>query len=77
MKVGDWVQRVYFGIDIRPNGKWHFVESVIAGAAITKCGRRLEPTLKDPRAGLDVSDVMPLTRLIGQPQLCHGGCSRE
>ena len=55
--IGTWVRRA--------SGKWHATESVIAGAAITHCGRRLEPRDTDEH-----SDVMPLTRAIGQPQLC-------
>ena len=31
--IGDWAKRNH--------GKWHYVESVIAGDAITKCGRRI------------------------------------
>lgn len=27
----------------RVEAKWHLVESVVAGAAITRCGRRMEP----------------------------------
>ena len=49
--------------------KWHMVESVIDGDQVTKCGRRLPR-----RAGDEGSDVMPLTRLIGQPQICRAGC---
>ncbi len=58
MNIGDWVKR--------RTGKWHLVESVIEGAAVTKCGRRMAAGLK----GLEVSDVIPLTRMIGQPQNC-------
>jgi hypothetical protein len=61
--IGKWVRRE------RPEAKWHVVESVIAGDAITHCGRRMA----DP--GLEVSEVEPLTRLIGQPQNCKR-CSR-
>ena len=49
--------------------KWHAVESVIAGAAITRCGRRMEH--KTNGGALEVSAVEPLTRMIGQPQLCR------
>lgn len=63
MRIGDWVKR-----RSRGSSKWHFVESVVASAAITHCGRRLEPMTGN--RGLDISDVMPLTREIGQPQLC-------
>lgn len=60
--IGHWVKK--------PGRRWHLTESVIAGAAITRCGRRLEHENSDI-----TSDVEPLTRLIGQPQLCKW-CSR-
>jgi alpha-ketoglutarate-dependent taurine dioxygenase len=56
MSIGDWVRR--------DGGKWHRVESVIAGAAITRCGRRMEPEVARA-GGLDVVHVEPLTRAIG------------
>lgn len=65
MDIGDWVRRVD-----RPS-KWHLVESVVEGDAITRCGRRM----RDHRE-FEVSNVMPLTRMIDQPQLCKGGCDR-
>jgi len=37
--IGDFVKRD------EPGTKWHDVESVVAGAAFTQCGRRLEPTI--------------------------------
>lgn len=43
MEIGSWVRR-----QIGPGNRyprWHYVESIIEGAAITKCGRRLEPTV--------------------------------
>jgi hypothetical protein len=61
--IGGWVKR--------RRGKWHLTESVIDGAAVTHCGRRLEPKPTDEH-----SSVMPLTRMIGQPQLCRY-CDRE
>lgn len=62
MNIGSWVRRT--------GGKWHLVESIVAGDAITHCGRRMDRvTLTGGE--LAVSDVMPLTRLIGQPQLCR------
>ena len=67
LAIGQWVRRV--GED---EGKWHLVDSVISGAAITNCGRRME-ALVDNRP-LETSDVKPLTRMIGQPQLCQAGC---
>ena len=57
LTIGSWVRR--------NKGKWHVVESVIANDAITYCGRRL-----DDERGLEYSSTMPLTRMIGQPQLC-------
>ena len=55
--IGAWIRR--------PKGRWHLTESIVAGASITHCGRRLEP-----RADDQLSAVEPLTRMIGQPQLC-------
>ena len=68
MKIGDWVRR---------RGKWHLVESIVADAAITRCGRRMEPTASydGQDVPLEVSEVEPLTRMIGQPQNCKR-CSR-
>lgn len=63
MDIGDWVRR---------RGKWHAVESVVAGDAFTRCGRRMDRFAK--RGELEVSPVQPLTRMIGQPQLCKAGC---
>ena len=60
IEIGSWVKRSH--------GKWHLAESVIEGAAITRCGRRMERLTGD--GGLEVSTVEPLTRLIGQPQNC-------
>lgn len=59
--IGNWVRR-------HGRGKWHVVESVVAGDAITKCGRRMAP--RPGGVGLDVSEVEPLTRMIDQPQNC-------
>ena len=47
MTIGSWVRR---------RGKWHLVESVVADAAITRCGRRMEPTAS--RGELEVA-VLP------------------
>ncbi len=63
MNIGDWVRRK------RSGAKWHLVESVVADAAVVRCGPRMEPKDRDGQR-LDVSDVMPLTRMPGQPQLC-------
>jgi hypothetical protein len=50
---------------MRTEAKWHLVESVIDGEPITKCGLRMAKpkTLED-------SPVIPLSRMISQPQLC-------
>lgn len=71
--VGQWVRREMpdDGSDDSPS-KWHLCESVVAGAAITRCGKRMESEVDG--LALDTSDVMPLTRMIGQPQLCKAGC---
>lgn len=70
-EIGNWVRRVYTTKSYHTT-KWHLVESVVAGAVITRCGRRLEAKT-NAKAGneLEVSKVMPLTRLIGQPQNCQ------
>jgi hypothetical protein len=60
VKIGQWIRRA------RDDAKWHLIESVVANDAITHCGRRL----KDQTGAFELSDVMPLTRMIGQPQLC-------
>jgi len=80
--IGSWARRakrirIEDGPDrLEAMGKWHYTESVVAGAAITNCGRRLEPRIPSrPDAELEVADVKPLTRMIGQPQLC-GPCDR-
>lgn len=64
IRIGSWVQR-------KPGQKYHLVESVVTGDVITRCGRRLA----DPFA--ETSPYPPLTRAIGQPQLCRAGCQRE
>jgi hypothetical protein len=67
VNIGNWIQR--------KRGKWHLVESVVAEDAITRCGRRMDRVT--PSGGeLQVSVLMPLTRMIGQPQLCKAGCER-
>lgn len=66
--IGQWVRRS------RSRAKWHVVESVIADDPITRCGRRLRHG-RTSNGELEVSDVMPLTRMIGQPQLCAAGCT--
>jgi len=51
---------------LSPRRKWHRVESVIDGDQVTKCGRRLSS-----RKGNETAETEPLTRMIGQPQLCR------
>ena len=65
MEIGKWMRRTN-------GGKWHLIESVVAGDAITKCGRRMA----DRPLPYEISDVMPLTRMIDQSQLCKAGCDR-
>lgn len=60
MEIGNWVRR--------PGGKWHIVESIIAGDAVTKCGRRMDR--KNDEGPLAMRDQIMLTRMIGQPQNC-------
>ena len=65
LAIGVWIRR--------RSQKWHLVDSVVAEDAVTRCGRRMDRVT--PSGGeLQVSALMPLTRLIGQPQLCKGGC---
>ncbi len=64
---GQWVRRQTSKNKAR--FKWHLVESTIAGDAVTKCGRRMDRTTA--AGSLETSDVEPLTRMIGQPQLCR------
>lgn len=67
MIVGNWVRRAPGPGNRTP--KWHRVESVVAGDAFTRCGRRMR---NEPNSNglLEVSEVEPLTRMIGQPQNC-------
>jgi len=62
LEIGSWVRR-----DGAYRSKWHLIESTIAGDAVTHCGRRLR---NETAGSLEVSKVEPLTRAIGQPQLC-------
>jgi hypothetical protein len=61
--VGDWVRK--------PGLKWHRVEgwNESQQRAWTACGKWISVTEK--------SEVMPLTRMIGQPQLCHSSCGKD
>lgn len=69
-EVGDWIRRV------SSPSKWHYVvrRSRDGELLITECGTAMRPVTLADRFGLEVSKVMPLTRLIGQPQLCKRGC---
>lgn len=60
--IGTWVRRL-----APRHTKWHLVESVVADDAVTHCGRRM----RDELSPFDTSTVMPLSRMIGQPQLCR------
>ena len=54
MNIGDWIQR-------ERRGKAHLVESIVAGDAVMRCGRRMrdEPTQSGGRLVQDTrqSDV--------------------
>jgi hypothetical protein len=64
--IGGWVKR--------RGQKWHLVDSLVAEDVITRCGRRM--AIHSALGDLQVSSVMPLTRMIDQPQLCKAGCDR-
>ena len=53
MKIGDVVRRVKAG------AKWHLVESVVAEAAVTKCGRRMERVTVVDQTPLEVDEPAP------------------
>lgn len=61
MNIGNWIRR--------PRRKWHLVESIVADDAVTRCGRRMDYQ-SESLTKLEVSEVEPLTRMIGQPQNC-------
>ena len=68
--IGQWVRRVRL---LSTGGKtaltkWHLVESIVDDEPFTNCGRRLR---KRDDSTIETSDVEPLTRMIGQPQLCQ------
>jgi hypothetical protein len=65
-QIGQWARRLTPRADgSSVAGKWHLVDSVVAGDVVTRCGRRL----RDDKP-LEISLVEPLTRMIGQPQNC-------
>ena len=43
--IGDWIRREYDSRNYTRT-KVHLVESVVAGAAVVKCGKRMEPHTK-------------------------------
>jgi hypothetical protein len=55
MNIGDAVRRV--GPEGTDPTLWHKIESLVAGAAITRCGRRMEP--KNENGELEASAVLP------------------
>lgn len=65
-KIGWWVRRLNGRKDRAT--KWHLVDSVVAGDAFTRCGRRMKHD--SPWGPLETFPTMPLTRMIGQPQNC-------
>jgi hypothetical protein len=66
VNIGDWVRRVTG----KGEGltKWHLVDSVVDGEPFLNCGRRLR---KRTDSWFEAVDTAPLTRMIGQPQLCR------
>jgi hypothetical protein len=66
IEIGNWVRR--------KGGKWHLVDSKVVDRVVTRCGREMKRELHGVE--LAVSTVMPLTRMIDQPQLCKGGCDK-
>jgi hypothetical protein len=82
LQIGQWVKRKgAFRRHVDPDGterwtgpRWHLVESVVAEDAVTRCGKRMDRVTT--KGELEVRSLMPLTRLIAQPQLCRAGCQR-
>lgn len=60
MTIGDWVRRDDPSRTVDEH-RWHLVESIVADAAITKCGRRMEPVTENKMRPLEVwtRDVAP------------------
>jgi len=66
IQIGNWVHRR----SSSTKGKWHLVESVVVGDAITRCGKRM----KD-ETGLQVAMTKPQIREIDPGrQICKAGC---
>jgi hypothetical protein len=84
LAIGNWVKRkgvLRRHVDEDGNERWigprwHLVESVVAEDAVIRCGKRMDRVNKRG-VPLEVRDDMPLTRMIGQPQLCHAGCAEH
>ena len=79
MNIGNWVKREG-AFRQRADGtwvgpRWHLCESIVAEDAVVSCGKRMDSVTRSGRK-LEVSTLMPLTRMIGQPQLCRQ-CHRE
>lgn len=69
MTIGQWVRRRRRSPDAQKAlTKWHLVESVVDDEPVTRCGRRFR---RRATSEFETTDVMPLTRMIGQPQLCQ------
>lgn len=66
VKIGDWVRR-----GLKGPYKWHLVDSIVADRVVTRCGKQMK---FGAWHSLHISQEMPLTRAIGQPQLCKAGC---
>lgn len=66
MNIGNWIARFH---GERRLTDWHLVDSTIEDRAVTRCGREMHRVTKGGE--LQVSEVMPLTRMIGQPQNCR------
>ncbi|MGV0984964.1 MAG: hypothetical protein ACOYB2_10445 [Limnohabitans sp.] len=76
LAIGDWVRRDQ---DTDPSDedqtKWHLVESVVAGAAITKCGRRMEPVVDGMKLEVAAHSAITIdTSDRVQPLVCGAGC---
>jgi hypothetical protein len=64
MEIGNAVRRAESA-----EAKWHRVESVVADAAIVRCGRRMEPDILHG-AGLQVADGEAAVTFLGGPSGC-------
>lgn len=73
MNIGDWVRRAELSDARRVTTKWHLIDSVVDDEPFTRCGRQFRKRVSTAKVwqGFETSDVMPLTRMIDQPQLCR------